>query len=485
MWDVVLASTVTPNTYDIVACTGVPSLALVLRTDGIVNVKQFGAISGSGFDSGAAVNAALNSRPVGTETYVVELTDGPYYSSVPLELEADKGFTTILGNKTSLFPLGDMDYLFKLTAGSSTLRDITVNRDGHTLSGGVLITGSRVIVSGINSFNQTFPIVVHAVGVKESFFSNFRIDNDTASAAGSRTGIIFQNDYCVNNTFNNSFIGFAENGVLCSTVTDPVNSNKSEGILISDNIIVHANSAVKLDAATLVNVDNNVLDFCNFRGVEISNGARNNITNNWIASESTSTSFAAVGVIPAVGETIVATNQIVDNNPGQGNSAFSLNSTTVTILTNTLTGVDIGFVHPDATYVANIGANTPSANLMQDGLDVVGTIRAKGKSAKGVMNIEGTQGFQTQGIVGEIVANNPTVNSSGFAAIRGLWGNASDQVGLRFSITVGGEKHIMLMSPLTRNVELLQNGKGIEFISPDGLTKRVLTIDNGGNPVWT
>lgn len=31
MWDVVLASTVTPNTYNIVQCTGVPTLALVLR----------------------------------------------------------------------------------------------------------------------------------------------------------------------------------------------------------------------------------------------------------------------------------------------------------------------------------------------------------------------------------------------------------------------------------------------------------------------
>ncbi len=34
-------------------------------------------------------------------------------------------------------------------------------------------------------------------------------------------------------------------------------------------------------------------------------------------------------------------------------------------------------------------------------------------------------------------------------------------------------------------LNLLADGAGIEFSSPDGLTQKVLTIDNAGAPVWT
>ena len=54
MWDVVLAASVTPNTYNIVQCTGVPTLALVLRVKGQVNVKALGAL-GDGVTDDIAV----------------------------------------------------------------------------------------------------------------------------------------------------------------------------------------------------------------------------------------------------------------------------------------------------------------------------------------------------------------------------------------------------------------------------------------------
>lgn len=43
IFDVVLASSVTPNTFDIVQCTGVPTLALVLRSSDGINVREIGA----------------------------------------------------------------------------------------------------------------------------------------------------------------------------------------------------------------------------------------------------------------------------------------------------------------------------------------------------------------------------------------------------------------------------------------------------------
>lgn len=55
-WNVVLASTVTPNTFDIVQCTGVPTLALVLKTNaGQVILDKLGCYAAS---SDAAANQA-------------------------------------------------------------------------------------------------------------------------------------------------------------------------------------------------------------------------------------------------------------------------------------------------------------------------------------------------------------------------------------------------------------------------------------------
>ncbi|PHS02431.1 MAG: hypothetical protein COA78_21155 [Blastopirellula sp.] len=59
MWDVVLASTVTPNTFNIVQCVGIPTLALVLRIkNNIYDAIEFGAIIG--VDSAPVFQAISN-----------------------------------------------------------------------------------------------------------------------------------------------------------------------------------------------------------------------------------------------------------------------------------------------------------------------------------------------------------------------------------------------------------------------------------------
>jgi hypothetical protein len=56
VWDVVLASSVTPNTFNIVQCVGLPLLALVLRVNGEVDAAQVGAFTSSADIAGAFTN---------------------------------------------------------------------------------------------------------------------------------------------------------------------------------------------------------------------------------------------------------------------------------------------------------------------------------------------------------------------------------------------------------------------------------------------
>lgn len=62
VWDYVLASTVTPNTFNIVTCTGVPTLALVLRSTGINLPSMWGA--GVGGDDALVIAEMLGSVDV-------------------------------------------------------------------------------------------------------------------------------------------------------------------------------------------------------------------------------------------------------------------------------------------------------------------------------------------------------------------------------------------------------------------------------------
>lgn len=59
IWDAVLASTVTPDTFGIVQCTGVPTLALVLRVQNPADVSHFGAIGDGVVDDTNAIRATL------------------------------------------------------------------------------------------------------------------------------------------------------------------------------------------------------------------------------------------------------------------------------------------------------------------------------------------------------------------------------------------------------------------------------------------
>ncbi len=73
MWDVVLSSDVTENTYNIVQCTGVGTLSLVLRLGDKISIRQYGATGDGVTDDTGAFDSAIN---LYNKTIVME--DGAY-----------------------------------------------------------------------------------------------------------------------------------------------------------------------------------------------------------------------------------------------------------------------------------------------------------------------------------------------------------------------------------------------------------------------
>lgn len=103
-WDVVLASSVTPNTFNIVQCTGVVSLALVLRVQNIVSVKQCGALGDGVTDDTDAVQAVMTAA----ENKTVRIDDGNYLITSQVDLPDNIEF--ICDGRFTL--TGDEDFWF-------------------------------------------------------------------------------------------------------------------------------------------------------------------------------------------------------------------------------------------------------------------------------------------------------------------------------------------------------------------------------------
>lgn len=152
-WDVVLASSVTPNTYNIVQSTGIPSLALVLRINGVINVKQFGA-TGNG---------------------VTDDADAIMFASDTLE-----------SNQTLLFPSGNY-----LTLPSSSrddiiyingLANVTISGYGARIgTGSISLPGNPVNLIGIENSTR---VVIQG--------PNLDIDiNDVLGCTGERARLIY------------------------------------------------------------------------------------------------------------------------------------------------------------------------------------------------------------------------------------------------------------------------------------------------------
>lgn len=94
VWDAVLASTVTPNTYNIVQCVGAPTLALVLRTGDTIIGTQWGVVASSTpLSSDAALQAVFDAAQ---NKQLILPVSPPCWTSTPIKLRT--GTKILRGN---------------------------------------------------------------------------------------------------------------------------------------------------------------------------------------------------------------------------------------------------------------------------------------------------------------------------------------------------------------------------------------------------
>ena len=147
VWDVVLTSTVTPNTYNIVQSVAVPTLSLVLRVKQIINAKEFGATGNGTTDDTLPIQAAITAAEA--DGSGVSLPPGSYRISSTLNLNGScslVGFGSELTTIVATDLVGAMiEYNIQTTSdGATGIRglDLTVSYTGSpTASIGISFTG--------------------------------------------------------------------------------------------------------------------------------------------------------------------------------------------------------------------------------------------------------------------------------------------------------------------------------------------------------
>lgn len=192
LWKYVDAATVTPNTFNIVQCIGVPALALVLTIDGDIKASQFGG-------NAAALQAAID----------YSLANN--YKSILIDTLVDTTGTTLIIDKGVQYTEGgnafarkrldfkgagigeirktDTGFMFSATSG----RNGDIGFDNITLSGNV-DTPFPTIVTGLNCFDCDKLI---RLSITNCVFRNFdRVFSQVGSASSA-----MQSVKSVNNTY--------------------------------------------------------------------------------------------------------------------------------------------------------------------------------------------------------------------------------------------------------------------------------------------
>jgi hypothetical protein len=127
IWDVVLTSSVTPNTRNIVVGTGIPTLSLVLRVENVIRAEEFG-LTGSG-DESTLMQAVIDYAE--TNKLPVDLGAGGSYTNIILPA----GGITVFGRGPLHTIITNTSTTTPVFTTSSSLRSLWVDlRDFKIIS---------------------------------------------------------------------------------------------------------------------------------------------------------------------------------------------------------------------------------------------------------------------------------------------------------------------------------------------------------------
>lgn len=305
-----------------------------------VSVKDFGAVGDGVTDDTAAIQAAINSFTNGT-TCVLNLVQGANYK-ITSTLNTGSRSILINGNNATLTLAANATYLLQVGGTNVEVCNLSLNlNSGITATAAVYVTGLQHIFRNVTSRNQVWPVVFLCQDMKESHFTQIRVDSDTTS----KTGIVFKFDYCVNNTFSDSMLGYCAQAFYGTSTAQPTFGYYNEGFTITNVVTVYAGKAVNFDNGTAIHCVNCVFDFTETIGVFVSNGTNLVVMGCWIASNTTN-GFVGVGALaPVFGARVIGNEFVRGVSAITGTAGVSLPCTGAQVIGNTFqSGMNFGTV---------------------------------------------------------------------------------------------------------------------------------------------
>ena len=212
IWDVVLASTVTPNIYSIVESTGIPALALVLRLGNEIDLIALGASPNATGSHNSAVFQYASSQ---TDFNVINVCEGSFTISETWVLN-DKSLVGAGWRKTQFLPANNTIDAIEFAEGSDFFecRGFTVIYPSLGTGNGVTINNDchNYVVNQVETILASTGMLIgsrgFAVSIDDVRFNN-GVNGLVINGSGQATTFKIGTAYC--NVMSN--IGFNFNAV--------------------------------------------------------------------------------------------------------------------------------------------------------------------------------------------------------------------------------------------------------------------------------
>ncbi|AZF88104.1 tail fiber protein [Pectobacterium phage Arno160] len=423
-----------PHTSSETTVTGYRCLGL-LNGWPLNHTRNWGIVPGSSNHTEALQLMVANSLP---DTTLI--SDGQAINIAGLQLTTTYPSVKFKGFRFAPFYVSgatSVDVMINITRGGIVMEDVTFNKPatGLTVTSAIQATDAlnlrfdRISSTGTGGTYSTY---FRLFNVKESGFSNLRIDLDPSNMGGT----LIESNYCVNNTFSDSFVGFGQYGLRCTSVVHPTNSYASEGWLVDNVVAVFFDNPLYMQRVTAANITNCVFDFCGTRGYEFTLGGHNLISNCWFANRATSSTtnpFCVVAGTTHEGLTL-SNCDFVNNNGINTSPLFSHNGLaaqgTKVVNCRSKSFAEGVILHAASALLGNTFYNSGAATY---------NVAAR-NTLMGNMRLENKSVWAAGSTFTELQLSNG-IQSAG---IRGRNSSISDRAGMDMYTTLGGVQNVVL-----------------------------------------